>query len=92
MHHSNKKSLGLVGLGLLVALTPLACGDDGDDNDNTGATAGTGGKNMPAHVPIGGVFVKPPSNECEIFMGSQTVTFDGDPASLIAVRDSRAVK
>jgi hypothetical protein len=46
MHHSNKRSLGLVGLGLLVALTPLACGDDGDDdgNGNTGATSGSGGK------------------------------------------------
>ena len=47
--------------------------------------AGTGGKCLPPHIPIGGVFVKPPSNECEIFMGSQTVAFDGDPASRLGL-------
>jgi RHS repeat-associated protein len=47
--------------------------------------AGTGGKCLPPHIPIGGVFVKPPANEAEIFMGSQTVDFDGDPASYMAL-------
>ncbi|HEX6070661.1 MAG TPA: DUF6531 domain-containing protein, partial [Longimicrobiaceae bacterium] len=43
------------------------------------ATAGTGGQCIPPHIPIGGVFVKPPGNECEVFMGSATVLADGDP-------------
>lgn len=44
--------------------------------------AGTGGKNLPPHIPIGGVFIPPiPGNECTVFMGSQTVAFDADPAS-----------
>ncbi len=46
--------------------------------------AGTGGKNAP-HIPIGGTFIKPPGNDCEIFMGSQTVAFDGDPASRLGL-------
>jgi RHS repeat-associated protein len=45
------------------------------------AIAGTSGKAIPPHIPLGGMFVKPPSNECEMFMGSATVTMDGDPAS-----------
>ncbi len=49
------------------------------------AIAGTAGKCMPPHIPIGGVFVKPPSNENEIFMGSSTVAFDGDAASYMAL-------
>lgn len=43
--------------------------------------AGTGGKAVPPHIPIGGVFVMPPGNECEMFMGSATVAIDGDPQS-----------
>ncbi len=49
------------------------------------AVAGTGGKCLPPHIPIGGVFVKPPANEAEMFMGSATVDFDGDPASYMAL-------
>lgn len=49
------------------------------------AVAGTGGKCLPPHIPIGGVFVKPPANEAEMFMGSMTVDFDGDPASYMAL-------
>ena len=45
------------------------------------ATAGTGGKCLPPHIPIGGVFVKPPANECDVFMGSSTVLADGEPLS-----------
>lgn len=49
------------------------------------AIAGTAGKALPPHIPIGGVFVKPPSNECEMFMGSATVVADGDPTSYMAL-------
>lgn len=49
------------------------------------ATAGTGGKCIPPHIPIGGVFVKPPANECEVFMGSSTVLADGDPLSFLGM-------
>ncbi|MBD3297629.1 MAG: hypothetical protein GF341_03160, partial [candidate division Zixibacteria bacterium] len=45
------------------------------------AIAGTAGKGVPPHIPIGGVFVKPPTNEAEIFMGSMTVEVDGDAMS-----------
>jgi len=47
--------------------------------------AGTAGKCVPPHIPIGGVFVKPPANEAEIFMGSATVAVDGDAFSFMAV-------
>jgi len=47
--------------------------------------AGTAGKAIPPHIPIGGVFVKPPANECELFMGSATVVMDGDPAGFLAL-------
>jgi RHS repeat-associated protein len=42
------------------------------------AQAGCLGLAIP-HIPIGGVFVKPPDNECELFMGSSTVSADGEP-------------
>jgi RHS repeat-associated protein len=45
------------------------------------AIAGTQGVCMPPHIPIGGTFIKPPANECEIFMGSATVMADGDALS-----------
>ncbi len=40
--------------------------------------AGTQGIATPPHIPIGGVFVKPPANECECFMGVSTINCDGD--------------
>ena len=49
------------------------------------AQAGTEGKNAPKHIPIGGVFVKPPANECEMFMGSSTVCIDGDAQSYMGL-------
>ncbi len=49
------------------------------------AVAGTAGKCVPPHIPIGGMFVKPPSNENEIFMGSSTVVFEDEPASFMAL-------
>jgi RHS repeat-associated protein len=49
------------------------------------ATAGTGGQCIPPHIPIGGTFIKPPANECEVFMGSSTVIADGDPLSFLGM-------
>lgn len=47
--------------------------------------AGTAGKAIPPHIPIGGVFAKPPTNESEIFMGSSTVLADGEPLSRLGL-------
>ncbi len=47
------------------------------------AQAGTAVKGVPPHFPIGGVFVKPPSNEGEIFMGSLTVPAEGEPLAFM---------
>lgn len=49
------------------------------------AIAGTAGKAVPPHIPIGGVFIKPPGNEDENFMGSATVSLDGDAAAYMAL-------
>lgn len=54
-------------------------------NNMPRAIAGSSGKALPPHIPIGGVFIKPPSSECEMFMGSATVLMDGDPASFMAL-------
>ncbi|MFZ2899549.1 MAG: PAAR domain-containing protein [Saprospiraceae bacterium] len=43
------------------------------------AQAGTTVKATPPHFPIGGVFVKPPSNDGEIYMGSISVPIEGEP-------------
>jgi RHS repeat-associated protein len=43
------------------------------------AHAGTSAVAVPPHLPIGGAFVKPPANDGELFMGSATVGFDGEP-------------
>lgn len=43
------------------------------------AQAGTTVKGMPPHIPIGGVFVKPPSNDGEIFMGSHSIPSEAEP-------------
>ena len=50
-------------------------------NGMPAGVAGTGIKAMPPHIPMGGVFVKPPGMEGEIFMGSATVLADGEPLS-----------
>ncbi|MPZ20816.1 MAG: hypothetical protein GEV06_23335 [Luteitalea sp.] len=49
------------------------------------ATAGTGGMCIPSHIPIGGTFVKPPANECDVFMGSSTVLADDEPLSFLGM-------
>ncbi|NJK31742.1 MAG: hypothetical protein HC927_04595 [Deltaproteobacteria bacterium] len=38
------------------------------------------------HVPIGGVFVKPPENEAELLMGSSTVVVEDEPFSYLGCR------
>lgn len=47
------------------------------------AQAGTAVKGMPPHFPIGGVFVKPPSNDGEIFMGSLTIPAEFEPLAFM---------
>lgn len=50
-------------------------------NDLPRARAGTMCLMSPPHVPIGGMFVKPPLSEAEVHQGSSTVTCDGDAMS-----------
>jgi uncharacterized Zn-binding protein involved in type VI secretion len=45
------------------------------------ATKGSTATNTPAHVPVGGTFVKPPSNKATIIAGSATVNINGKPAA-----------
>ena len=47
------------------------------------AQAGTNVIATMPHIPIGGVFVKPPSNDGEIFMGSISVPGEGEPFSFM---------
>lgn len=50
------------------------------------AQAGTAGQPIPpSHIPLGGTFIKPPGNEGEVFMGSNTVTIDGDAATYLGL-------
>jgi hypothetical protein len=42
-------------------------------------TAGTAGLPTPPHLPIGGMFIKPPTSESQMFLGSQTVVADENP-------------
>jgi RHS repeat-associated protein len=49
------------------------------------AQAGSAGVPIPSHIPIGGVFVKPPGNECELFMGSMTVEVEGEPFAYLGL-------
>jgi RHS repeat-associated protein len=48
------------------------------------AQAGTAGLMLP-HVPLGGVFVEPPTNQLEVFMGSKTVSADEEAFSYLAL-------
>lgn len=45
------------------------------------AVKGSKAKNQPQHVPAGGPFQKPPSNEGTVDAGSATVFFDGKEAA-----------
>jgi uncharacterized Zn-binding protein involved in type VI secretion len=50
------------------------------------ARAGTTCLLCPPHVPVGGMFVKPPTHETELAEGSSTVLFDGEAASQLGHR------
>lgn len=45
------------------------------------ATLGSTATNTPAHVPIGGSFQTPPSNQGKVIQGSATVLINGKPAA-----------
>jgi uncharacterized Zn-binding protein involved in type VI secretion len=45
------------------------------------ATVNSTATNMPPHIPQGGPFQNPPSNQGEIIMGSQTVFINNKPAA-----------
>lgn len=45
------------------------------------AVLGSKAKNTPPHIPAGGPFQKPPSNEATIIAGSGTVLINGKPAA-----------
>ena len=45
------------------------------------ATQNSTATNTPAHLPIGGSFVKPPTNKATIMMGSPTVMINNKPAA-----------
>ncbi len=45
------------------------------------ATMNSTATNTPAHLPIGGTFVKPPANRGSILAGSATVFINGKPAA-----------
>lgn len=45
------------------------------------ATVGSTATNTPPHMPIGGSFVKPPSNKGAVSTGSATVRINGKPAA-----------
>jgi uncharacterized Zn-binding protein involved in type VI secretion len=45
------------------------------------ATVGSTVTNLPAHIPIGGSFSKPPTNRGQIIKGSATVLINGKPAA-----------
>ena len=47
------------------------------------AQAGTTVMATVPHIPIGGVFVKPPTNDGEIYMGSSTVQVEGEPFPIL---------
>lgn len=50
------------------------------------AHAGSAVIDVPPHIPIGGMFVKPPMNEGEIYMGSKTVIAEGEPLTYMGAR------
>lgn len=49
--------------------------------DKAAAVQGSKAKNLPPHIPSGGPFQKPPSNEGTIQMGSQTVLINDKAAA-----------
>jgi RHS repeat-associated protein len=54
-------------------------------NGSPRAQAGTAGKQLVPHVPMGGPLAPQPSGESEVFMGSATVSVDGDAQSYLGL-------
>jgi uncharacterized Zn-binding protein involved in type VI secretion len=50
-------------------------------DDKPGATEGSIATNSPSHVPAGGPFQKPPSNQATVKKGSASVLIDDKPAA-----------
>jgi len=49
--------------------------------DKAAAVEGSVATNSPAHIPAGGPFYKPPSNQATISRGSETVLIENKPAA-----------
>lgn len=45
------------------------------------ATVGSTATNTPSHIPIGGTFINPPTNQATILKGSATVMINNEPAA-----------
>ncbi|SHF55746.1 PAAR domain-containing protein [Streptoalloteichus hindustanus] len=45
------------------------------------AVLGSTATNIPPHIPQGGTFVKPPTNQGRVILGSLTVRINGKPAA-----------
>jgi uncharacterized Zn-binding protein involved in type VI secretion len=45
------------------------------------AVVGSTAMNVPPHLPTGGTFVKPPTNQGRVFLGSMTVRINRKPAA-----------
>jgi RHS repeat-associated protein len=50
------------------------------------AIAGSAAMDSPPHIPLGGMFVNPPANQGEMFMGSATVNAEGEPLSFMSLQ------
>ncbi|MDC3960020.1 PAAR domain-containing protein [Polyangium jinanense] len=50
-------------------------------DDKPAATEGSTARNQPAHVPVGGSFQTPPSNEARVQKGSGSVFIENKPAA-----------
>src|SRR5438132_2198623 len=73
-----------VGMAISAAMSGLFGGSFSGPvliNGLPAANTGTHVKGMPVHIPIGGVFVNPPSNEGTIITGSKTVHVLGSSAA-----------
>ena len=61
---------------LLDGLSTTVCIDD-----RPAATKGSGAINLPAHLPAGGPFQRPPRNRATVRSGSSSVYIDDEPAA-----------
>ena len=50
-------------------------------NNMPAAIVGSMATNMPPHIPMGGPFANPPTNQGQIMTGSPTVSINGTPAA-----------